>query len=69
MGREVLSSAPWDLVIGHMGMIQSCTRGGLNWTLEAFLYLEEDQTLEEASSRDGRWPKPDSVLKAFGQCP
>ncbi|GAB0195126.1 hypothetical protein GRJ2_001977900 [Grus japonensis] len=31
--REVLSSSLWDPVIGHMGMVQSCTRGGLDWTL------------------------------------
>ena len=36
---------------------------------EAFLSREGGQTLEEASSRGGRCPKPGSVSEAFGQCP
>ena len=31
--REVLSSSPWYPVTGCVGMVQSCTRGGLDWTL------------------------------------
>jgi len=31
--REVLSSSPWDPVTGHVGTAQSCTKGGLDWTL------------------------------------
>jgi len=31
--RQVLSSSPWYPVIGCMGMVQRCTRGGLDWTL------------------------------------
>lgn len=31
--REVLPSAPWKLLAGHMGMAQSCTRWGSEWTL------------------------------------
>lgn len=26
--REVLTSSPWDPVIGHVEIVQSCTRGG-----------------------------------------
>jgi len=33
MGREVLISSPWDPVTGHVGMVQSCARGGWDWTL------------------------------------
>ena len=33
MESEVLSSAPWDPVIGLVGIIQSCARAGLDWTL------------------------------------
>jgi len=33
MEREVLFSCPWYLVIAHIGMVQSCARGGLDWTL------------------------------------
>jgi len=30
VGREVLSNSPWYPLIEHMGLIQSCTSGGLN---------------------------------------
>jgi len=33
MEREVLSSSPWYPVTGHVGMVQSCARGSLDWTL------------------------------------
>ena len=33
MEREVLISSPWYPVTGHVGMVQSCIRGGLDWTL------------------------------------
>ena len=31
--REVLSCSPWNPVIGHVGMVHSCTRGGSDLTL------------------------------------
>lgn len=31
--REMLNSSPWDPVIGYIGIVQSCTRGDLDWTL------------------------------------
>ena len=33
MEREVLISSPYHLVIEDVGMVQSCTMGGLDWTL------------------------------------
>ena len=33
--REVQSSSPWYPGIGRMGMVQSCARGGSDWTLES----------------------------------
>jgi len=33
MEREVLSSSLCNPVIGHVGMFQSCIRGGVDWTL------------------------------------
>jgi len=33
MESEVLSSSSWDQVTGRVGMAQSCTKGGSNWTL------------------------------------
>lgn len=33
MGRVVLSSSTWDPAIGDVGMVQSCDRGGSDWTL------------------------------------
>lgn len=30
MEKEVLSSSPWDALTGCVGMVQSCTRGGLD---------------------------------------
>jgi len=32
METEVLTSPPWDPVMGHVGMAQSCARGGSDWT-------------------------------------
>ena len=45
MGREVLIPSPWDPVRGHMGMAQSCARGGLDWTLRSIFSLKGGQTL------------------------
>ena len=28
----MLSSSPWDAVIGFLGMVQTCARGGSDWT-------------------------------------
>jgi len=39
MEQEVLSSSPWDPGVGHVGMIQSCARGGLDWTLGSISLL------------------------------
>ena len=61
MEREVMISSHWDPVIGQMGMVQSYSRGGLDWTLGSKL-LPSGQTLEQASKRDGQCPKPVSVL-------
>ena len=33
MEREVLSSCPWNPVIGCIGMVQSCAKAGLAWAL------------------------------------
>ena len=33
MERKVLNSSPWFSVTGHMVMVHSCTREGLDWTL------------------------------------
>jgi len=38
MEREVLSSSAWDTVTGHLGVVQSCVRGGLDRTL-GIIYL------------------------------
>jgi len=58
---EVLSSSPWYPVTGHVGMVQSCARGGLDWTLGSI-------SLPKGWSNAGtgflkRWliPKPVSV--------
>lgn len=50
-GSEEWGVDPFSLypVTEHMGMAQSCTRGGSDWTLEAFFYWEDGQTLEQAS--------------------
>lgn len=32
VGRGVLRSSPWDPVMGDVEMVQSCFRGGLDWT-------------------------------------
>ena len=32
MEREVLSSSPWDPVVGPVGMVQSCVREGSDMT-------------------------------------
>ena len=32
MEREVLSFPPWDPATGRVGMVQSCARGGSDWT-------------------------------------
>ena len=37
--REVLISSPWYPVIGRMGMVQRCTRGGLDGTLGSISLL------------------------------
>jgi len=51
--REVLSSSPWDSVIGHLGTVQSCIRGCSDFTLGSFCFVlfftEDGQTLEQAS--------------------
>ena len=31
--REVLTSSPWDPVVGCVEMVHCCIRGGLDWTL------------------------------------
>ena len=33
MEKQMLISSSWYPVTGHMGMVQSCTSGGLDWTL------------------------------------
>jgi len=33
MERETLTSSPWDPWTGHLAMVESCTRGGSDWTL------------------------------------
>lgn len=43
--KEVLISSPWEPVIGCTGVVGSCTRGGLDWTLER----EGGQKLEQYS--------------------
>ena len=39
--REVLIALLWDPVIEHMGVVQSCTRGGLDSTLVSSSLLRE----------------------------
>jgi len=60
---EVLSSSPWDSVIGHLETVQSCIRGCSDFTLGSFcsffcfvflfcgffFYRKDGQTLEQAS--------------------
>jgi len=40
VNRKVLISSPCYPVTGRMGMVQSCIRGGLDWTLGSISYTE-----------------------------
>lgn len=61
--KTLLSSPPWDPVAGCVGMAQSCTRGGSDWTLGSISSLRGCQTLKQASSSLGaaQGPRPGSV--------
>jgi len=59
--REAPVSSPWVPVIGHVGMVQSCTKGGLDWTLGSLSLLRGWSN----TGMDflGRWSTPQA-----GQC-
>lgn len=61
--KTLLSSPPWDPVAGCVGMAQSCTRGGSDWTLGSISSLRGCQTLKQASFSLGaaQGPRPGSV--------
>jgi len=67
--REVLSSSPWYPGTGRLGAVQSCAGEGQTGHQGAFLHWEGGQTLEQASGRGRRCPKPVRVSEASGQCP
>ena len=53
MEREVLSSSPWYPVTGHVGMVQSCIRGGLDGTLGSISLPRGWSDTGTASERGG----------------
>lgn len=55
---SLLISSPWVSVTAHVGMIQSCARGGSDSILKEWLYQEDGHTLEE---RWAAFPKPVTV--------
>ena len=69
MEREVLLSSPGDPVFGRVGMVRSCARGGLDWTLGSVCLPRGWSNTEQASYRGGQCPMPVSVEEAFGQHP
>lgn len=54
-----------DPVIGHAGMIQSCVRGGSDWTLGCISLPREWSNNVQTSWRWDYCPKPVNVQKAF----
>lgn len=58
-----LISYPWDPMIQHVGMVQSCARGVQAGHQKAFLYQGCVQTLKQPSKRHGWCPK---LVGGFG---
>ncbi|KAK4832291.1 hypothetical protein QYF61_021690 [Mycteria americana] len=65
--REVLVSSPWYPVIGCVGMVQSCTRGGLDWTLGS-IYLPRGWS-HTGTGFLKRWSMPQACHGTNGICP